>query len=263
MNLVELDRVSLRYGDDGDGTLALEGATLSVRTGEFVAVVGPSGCGKSTLMKVVTGLWPPTAGGVKVSGQEVSGPLSIVGMAFQNPTLLPWRTALDNVMLPLEIVQPHCARLKRERAAYEAKARNILHLVGLKGFEDHFPWQLSGGMQQRTSLCRALIHDPSLLMLDEPFASLDMFTREELWLALQDLWLARKPTVILVTHDLREAVFLADRVLVMSARPGRIVAERLVDLPRPRNLDTTYEPYSVALVHELREHISAARAQVK
>jgi NitT/TauT family transport system ATP-binding protein len=261
MNLVELDRVSLRYGDDGDGTLALHGITLSVRTGEFVAVVGPSGCGKSTLMKVVTGLWPPTAGRVTVSGQDVSGPLSIVGMAFQNPTLLPWRTALDNVMLPLEIVQPHCARLKRERAAYETKARDILQLVGLKGFEDRFPWQLSGGMQQRASLCRALIHDPSLLMLDEPFASLDMFTREELWLALQDLWLARQPTIILVTHDLREAAFLADRVFVMSARPGRIVAERTIDLPRPRKLDMTYQPYSVALVHELREHISAARTQ--
>jgi NitT/TauT family transport system ATP-binding protein len=260
MNFVSLDRVSLRYGEDADGTLALHRATLDVAGGEFVAVVGPSGCGKSTLMKVVTGLWPPTAGAVTVSGREVNAPLSIAGMAFQNPTLLPWRTALDNVMLPLEIVQPHCARLKREKAAYLAKARDLLTLVGLKGFEDHFPWQLSGGMQQRASLCRALIHDPTLLMLDEPFASLDMFTREELWLALQELWLARKPTVILVTHDLREAVFLADRVLVMSARPGRIIAERIVDLPRPRRLDTTYEPYSVALVHELREHISAARA---
>jgi NitT/TauT family transport system ATP-binding protein len=260
MKFVDLDRVSLRYGEDADGTLALQGATLRVATGEFVAVVGPSGCGKSTLMKVVTGLWPPTAGAVIVSGCEVTGPLSIVGMAFQNPTLLPWRTTLANVMLPLEIVQPHCSRLRREWAAYLAKARDLLALVGLKGFEDHFPWQLSGGMQQRASLCRALIHDPSLLMLDEPFASLDMFTREELWLALQDLWLARKPTVILVTHDLREAVFLADRVLVMSARPGRIIAEHVVNMPRPRSLDTTYEPYSVALVHELREHISAARS---
>jgi NitT/TauT family transport system ATP-binding protein len=260
MNFVDLDRVSLRYGDDGDGTLALDGATLNVRAGEFVAVVGPSGCGKSTLMKVVTGLWPPTAGTVMVSGREVAGPLTIVGMAFQNPTLLPWRTTFANVMLPLEIVEPHCSRLKRERAAYQAKARDLLALVGLKGFEDHFPWQLSGGMQQRTSLCRALIHDPSLLMLDEPFAALDMFTREELWLVLQNLWLLRQPTVILVTHDLREAVFLADRVLVMSARPGRIIAERAIDLPRPRQLDTAYAPISVALVHELREHISAARA---
>ena len=260
MNLVDLDRVSLRYGEDDDGTLALHRTTLKVAAGEFVAVVGPSGCGKSTLMKVVTGLWPPTAGTVLVSGREVAGPLSIVGMAFQNPTLLPWRTTLANVMLPLEIVKPHCSRLKRERAAYEAKARDLLALVGLKGFEDHFPWQLSGGMQQRASLCRALIHDPSLLMLDEPFASLDMFTREELWLALQDLWLARKPTVILVTHDLREAALLSDRVLVMSARPGRIIAERIVELPRPRTLAMSYDPYSVALVHELREHISSARS---
>jgi NitT/TauT family transport system ATP-binding protein len=259
MTFVELDRVSLRYGDDEDGTLALRGATLKVATGEFVAVVGPSGCGKSTLMKVVTGLWPPTAGTVVVSGREVAGPLSIVGMAFQNPTLLPWRTTLDNVMLPLEIVEPHRTRLRRERAAYEAKARDLLALVGLEGFEERFPWQLSGGMQQRASLCRALIHDPSLLMLDEPFAALDMFTREELWVALQDLWLARRPTVILVTHDLREAVFLADRVLVMSARPGRIVAERAVDTPRPRALLTAYDPGAIALVQELREHISAAR----
>ena len=260
MNFVDLDRVSLRYGEDGDGTLALDGATLNVRAGEFVAVVGPSGCGKSTLMKVVTGLWPPTTGTVMVSGREVAGPLTIVGMAFQNPTLLPWRTTFANVMLPLEIVEPHCSRLKRERAAYQAKARDLLALVGLEGFEDHFPWQLSGGMQQRASLCRALIHDPSLLMLDEPFAALDMFTREELWLVLQNLWLLRQPTVILVTHDLREAVFLADRVLVMSTRPGRIIAERAIDLPRPRRLDTAYAPISVALVQELREHIDAARA---
>jgi NitT/TauT family transport system ATP-binding protein len=259
MNFVELDRVSLRYGEDGDGTIALQGTTLGVATGEFVAVVGPSGCGKSTLMKVVTGLWPPTAGTVLVSGREVTGPLSIVGMAFQNPTLLPWRKTLDNVMLPLEISKPHCERLRSERASYVAKARALLAMVGLKGFEDHFPWELSGGMQQRASLCRALIHDPSLLMLDEPFAALDMFTREELWLALQAVWLARRPTVILVTHDLREAVFLADRVLVMSARPGRIVAEHAIDLERPRRLDTIYEPYSVALIHKLREHISAAR----
>jgi NitT/TauT family transport system ATP-binding protein len=260
MHFVDLDRVSLRYGEDGDGTLALQGTTLRVGAGEFVAVVGPSGCGKSTLMKVVTGLWPATAGTVIVSGREVTGPLSIVGMAFQNPTLLPWRSTIDNVMLPLEIVAPHCSRLRKERAAYVAKVRNLLTLVGLAGFEQHYPWQLSGGMQQRASLCRALIHDPTLLMLDEPFAALDMFTREELWLALQELWLARSPTVILVTHDLREAVFLADRVLVMSARPGRIIAERAVALPRPRRLEMTYQPDSVALVHELREHISAARA---
>jgi len=258
-NFVDLDRVWLRYGDDEDGTLALQDMSMRVDSGEFVAVVGPSGCGKSTLMKVVTGLWPPSRGGVIVNNREVDRPLSITGMAFQNPTLLPWRTTLDNVMLPLEIAEPHASRLRRERTAYAAKARELLELVGLKGFEDKFPWQLSGGMQQRASICRALIHDPSLLMLDEPFGALDMFTREELWLAMQDLWLARKPTVILVTHDLREAVFLSDRILVMSARPGRIVAERVVDLPRPRALPMTYEPYAVGLVQQLREHISAAR----
>jgi NitT/TauT family transport system ATP-binding protein len=258
-SFVELDRVSLRYGEDENGTLALQGTSLKVGGGEFVAIVGPSGCGKSTLMKVMTGLWQPSQGTVIVDGRRVNAPLSIAGMAFQNPTLLPWRSALSNVMLPLEIVQPHSGKLRRERAAYESKARELLALVGLSGFEQHFPWQLSGGMQQRASLCRALIHDPLLLMLDEPFASLDMFTREELWLALQELWLARRPTVILVTHDLREAVFLADRVLVMSARPGRIVAEAMVDLPRPRNLEMTYASYSVDLVHTLRDRISAAR----
>jgi NitT/TauT family transport system ATP-binding protein len=258
-SFVTLDRVSLRYGEDEEGTLALQGTTLQVAPGEFVAVVGPSGCGKSTLMKVVTGLWPPSAGSVTVGGKPVVGPLSIAGMAFQNPTLLPWRSTLANVMLPLEIVQPHASRLGRERAAYEAKARDLLALVGLKGFEDHPPWQLSGGMQQRASLCRALIHEPQLLMLDEPFAALDAFTREELWAVVQDLWLARRPTVILVTHDLREAGFLADRIFVMSARPGRIIAERRVELARPRTLAMTYEPYLAGLVHELREHISTAR----
>ena len=258
-NFVDMREVSLRYGEDADGTLALQNATMCVRSGEFVAVVGPSGCGKSTLMKVVTGLWPPTAGRIAVNGKEVSGPLSITGMAFQNPTLLPWRTTLDNVMLPLEIAEPHASQMRRQRPVYETKARDLLTLVGLKGFERKFPWELSGGMQQRASICRALIHDPSLLMLDEPFAALDMFTREELWLAMQDIWIARRPTVILVTHDLREAVFLADRILVMSNRPGRIVAERAVELARPRKLATTYEPYSVGLVQELRDHISAAR----
>jgi NitT/TauT family transport system ATP-binding protein len=256
---VQLQDVSLRYNDE-ETALALHHTSFEVEQGEFVAVVGPSGCGKSTLMKVVTGLWPATAGHVSVANVPVGGPLNCVGMAFQNSSLLPWRTILQNVMLPLEIVEPHASRLRRERSRYEAKARDLIALVGLKGYEDKQPWQLSGGMQQRTQLCRALIHEPSLLMLDEPFGALDMFTREELWLALQELWMARRPTVILVTHDLREAVFLADRVLVMSARPGRIILDREVKSSRPRALNTTYESDSVNLVHELREHISAARA---
>jgi len=257
---VNLDQVSLKYNEE-ESALALYRTSFGVANGEFVAVVGASGGGKSTLMKVVTGLWPATAGRVTVGNKPVTAPLNFVGMAFQNPSLLPWRTTLKNVMLPLEIVEPHASRMRSERAAYEAKASDLLALVGLKGCETKYPWQLSGGMQQRAQLCRALIHEPSLLMLDEPFGALDMFTREELWLALQDLWMARRPTVILVTHDLREAVFLADRVLVMSARPGRIILDRKITMPRPRRLDATYEPESVALVHELREHISAARAK--
>jgi len=258
-DFVELDQVSLKYNED-PSSLALYKTSFTVPRGEFVAVVGPSGCCKSTLMKVVTGLWPVSAGNVKVDSRVVDGPLSIVGMAFQNASLLPWRTALDNVMLPLEVAEPHASRLKRERAAYEQKARELLALVGLKGFEGRYPWELSGGMQQRTQLCRALVHQPSLLMLDEPFGALDMFTREELWLALQELWMARRPTVILVTHDLREAAFLADRVLVMSARPGRIVLDRRVRTPRPRSLESAYSPETVELIQELRENIHAARA---
>ncbi|MCA3423031.1 MAG: ABC transporter ATP-binding protein [Roseomonas sp.] len=248
----------MRYGGV-EGTLALKGTSLAVAEGEFVAVVGPSGCGKSTLMRLVTGLWPPTEGQVSVDGREVEGPLSIAGMAFQNPTLLPWRNILDNVMLPLEVVQPHRRQLRAKRADYERQARELLSLVGLDGFEAKFPWQLSGGMQQRASLCRALIHQPRLLMLDEPFGALDVFTREDLWAVLQKLWLARRPTVILVTHDLREAAYLSDRVLVMSARPGRIIAERRVDFARERSMETTYTKEFQDLVHELRDRISDAR----
>jgi NitT/TauT family transport system ATP-binding protein len=255
---VEIDNVAMRYGGV-EGTLALKDCSLNVRQGEFVAVVGPSGCGKSTLMRLVSGLWPATDGNVVVAGREVDEPLSLVGMAFQNPTLLPWRRILPNVMLPLEVVPEHRSKLSRERSAYEAKARELLRLVGLEGFDQKYPYQLSGGMQQRTSLCRALIHEPPLLMLDEPFSALDVFTREALWAVLQNVWMARRPTVILVTHDLREAAYLADRVLVMSARPGRIIAERHVPFPRPRTMETTFLPEFTALVAELRGFIAAAR----
>jgi NitT/TauT family transport system ATP-binding protein len=255
---VEIDDVSMRYGG-AEGTLALRHASMRIGKGEFVAVVGPSGCGKSTLMRLVTGLWPCSAGSVIVAGKEVDGPLSMAGMAFQAPTMLPWRTILENVMLPLEVVEPHRRRLRSHRAEYEEKARKLLELVGLRGFEHKTPHQLSGGMQQRASLCRALIHDPQLLMLDEPFGALDVFTREELWEQLAEVCSILKPTVILVTHDLKEAVFLADRVLIMSARPGRIIAERTIPFPRPRRLDVTYTQPFQELVHDLREHISAAR----
>jgi NitT/TauT family transport system ATP-binding protein len=256
---VSISDVNLTYGGPG-GVLAVEKLTMTVREGEFAAVVGPSGCGKSTLMKLTTGLVIPQVGQIAVKDKPVTGPLNIVGMAFQNPSLLPWRTTLDNVMLPLEIVSPHRERLKKHRDEYRAKAEAMLELVGLKGFGQKFPWQLSGGMQQRANLCRALIHEPGLLMLDEPFGALDAFTREELWGVIRDLHQAKRFTVILVTHDLREAVYLADRVFVMSARPGRVLLEREVGFPRPRPIDVTYSSEFNDVVHELREKIAEARA---
>jgi NitT/TauT family transport system ATP-binding protein len=255
---VALEGVSHAYGGAG-GTLAVDGLTIRVNRGEFAAVVGPSGCGKSTLMKLATGLQFPMKGSVAVAGQAVTRPVKIAGMAFQAPTLLPWRTTLENLLLPLEIVEPHRSQLRRQKANYIAKAEALLASVGLGGFGEKYPWQLSGGMQQRASLCRALIHEPALLMLDEPFAALDAFTREELWCVIRDLHAARNITVILVTHDLREAVFLADRVFVMSARPGRILEERVIDLPRPRDLDVTFTPHFQGIVHELRDQIVKAR----
>ncbi|HEY7459936.1 MAG TPA: ABC transporter ATP-binding protein [Xanthobacteraceae bacterium] len=255
---VALDAVSHSYGGAG-GTLAVEGLTISVERGEFAAVVGPSGCGKSTLMKLATGLQFPFKGTVQVAGTLVTQPVKIAGMAFQAPTLLPWRTTLENLLLPLEIVEPHRSRIRRQKSEYVTRAEKLLASVGLDGQGDKFPWELSGGMQMRASLCRALIHEPQLLMLDEPFAALDAFTREELWCVIRDLHAASKITVVLVTHDLREAVFLADRIFVMSARPGRVLAERKVDLPRPRDLEVTFKPEFQSIVHELREHIVRAR----
>jgi NitT/TauT family transport system ATP-binding protein len=254
---VDFDGVFLAY--EGHSEFAVEDISLSITPGEFVAIVGPSGCGKSTFMKLATGLKPPTRGAVIVDGAPVTGPLKIVGMAFQAPTLLPWRTTLDNVLLPLEIVEPFRRTFKRDRAKFAERARALLKVVGLAGYEEKFPWQLSGGMQQRASICRALVHEPELLLLDEPFGALDAFTREELWCVLRDLWQQRRFTVILVTHDLREAAFLADTVYVMSKRPGRIIAKRPIDLPRPRDLDVTYTEAFVDLVHEMREKIGLVR----
>ena len=182
----------------------------------------------------------------------MAGPLKITGMAFQSSSLLPWRTTLDNVLLPLEIVEPYRSSFRAKREQYAAKAAKLLQSVGLGGYEDKFPWELSGGMQQRASICRALIHEPKMLLLDEPFGALDAFTREELWCILRDLWSAQRFNVILVTHDLREAVFLADTVYVMSSRPGRIVKRCEVGIPRPRDLDVTYTQAFQDIVHELR-----------
>jgi NitT/TauT family transport system ATP-binding protein len=240
----------MAYGRGAAAVRAIDEVSLEIGRGEFIAVVGPSGCGKSSLMKLISGLHPPASGDLSFEGKPIVGPLRSVGMAFQNSNLLPWRTALENVLLPLEIVEPYRSDFSKQK--YAGKAQALLESVGLQGFTGKHPWELSGGMQQRTSICRALIHEPEILLLDEPFGALDAFTREELWCALRDLQAARKVTVMLVTHDLREAVFLADTVYVMSSRPGRIVRRCEVRLPRPRDLEVTYTQAFQDVVHELR-----------
>ncbi len=258
---VDFSDVWLAYNDAllAQNQFAVEAIDLKVRQGEFIAIVGPSGCGKSTFMKLATGLKMPSMGRIHINQQPVTGPLKISGMAFQASSLLPWRTTVDNVLLPLEIVEPYRSNFKVQRKEYEARARALLQKVGLAGYEDKFPWQLSGGMQQRASICRALIHEPKMLLLDEPFGALDAFTREELWCILRDLWTEQKFNVILVTHDLRESVFLADTVYVMSKSPGRFVVKREIDLPRPRELEVTYTSAFSDIVHDLRGHIGAMR----
>ena len=258
---VDFSGVWLAYDDTllAQRQFAVEDISLSVERGEFIAIVGPSGCGKSTFMKLATGLKRPSMGRILIDGREVAGPLKITGMAFQSSSLLPWRSTLGNVLLPLEIVEPYRSSFRAKRAEYEDKGRKLLQSVGLGGLEAKFPWELSGGMQQRASICRALIHEPKMLLLDEPFGALDAFTREELWCILRDLQSVQKFNVILVTHDLREAVFLADTVYVMSRSPGRIVAKKTIEMPRPRDLELTYTKEFTDIVLELREHIGAIR----
>ncbi len=258
---VEFKDVWLAYNDElrAKNIFAVEDINLQVKRGEFIAIVGPSGCGKSTFMKLTTGLKMPSQGQIVIDGQPVTGPLKISGMAFQAPSLLPWRTTLNNVLLPLEIVEPYRSQFKDRRKEFEERALKLLESVGLGGMGKKFPWELSGGMQQRASICRALIHEPKMLLLDEPFGALDAFTREELWCTLRDLWEAQRFNVILVTHDLRESVFLADTVYCMSKSPGRFVVQREIPIPRTRDLEVTYTPEFSDIVHELRGHIGAMR----
>ncbi|WP_418314879.1 ABC transporter ATP-binding protein [Piscinibacter sakaiensis] len=260
-HFVDFQNVWLAYNEEllAQQRFAVEDISLQLGEGEFIAIVGPSGCGKSTFMKLTTGLKMPSRGSIRIAGEPVTGPLKISGMAFQAPSLLPWRTTLDNVLLPLEIVEPYRSQFKARRKEFEERACRLLASVGLAGYERQFPWQLSGGMQQRASICRALIHEPKMLLLDEPFGALDAFTREELWCILRDLHAEQRFNVILVTHDLRESVFLADKVFVMSKSPGRFVVERNIELPRPRDLEVTYTPEFAEIVHELRGHIGAIR----
>ena len=257
-HFVDIDEVSVSY-NLGEPPV-LEGASLQMSKGEFVALVGPSGCGKSTFMKLMSGLLKADQGSVVVANQEVTRPLGNVGMAFQNSVMLPWRTTLNNLLLPLEIARPHRETFRQNREAHANKAIELLSSVGLEDVAEKFPWELSGGMRQRASLCRALIHEPEVLMLDEPFGALDAFTREELWCVLRDLWQERKFTVLLVTHDLIESAFLADRVLVMSNRPSRVIMELDIPFKRPRDLDIRFKKEFVDIVHQLRDQIRTARA---
>lgn len=260
-NVIELEKVGVTFGAAKNAVTALTETSLRIEHGEFVALVGPSGCGKSTILKLVAGTLNATQGHVFVAGREVGANEVRIGMAFQNPTLLPWLNIRDNVMLPLKIVPPFKETFaQKKKKEYRDRVEASLTQVGLGGFGDKFPWQLSGGMQQRASLCRALIHDPTLLLLDEPFGALDQFTREELWEIMQNLWIEKRPTVLLVTHDLKEAAYLASRICVMQARPGRIVDDSEVPFARPRTIEVSFEPEFVTLTQRLRQRIVAARA---
>ncbi len=236
----------------GQGELkALDRVGLAVGRGEFVAIVGPSGCGKSTLLRILGGLLVPTEGRVHLNGRLLASPRRQVGYVFQKVNLMSWRTVLRNVILPLEV-----AGVPRSEA--ERRARDLLVLVGLEGFGNVYPRELSGGMAQRVAIARALVGDSEVLLLDEPFGSLDALSREQMNLELLRIWRARGVTALMVTHDLQEAIFLADRVLVMSPRPGRICAEVRVDLPRPRTLEVMYTEFFGALSRRVREAIGSS-----
>ncbi len=262
--IVQLENVKVRFGSAPSAFLALDQTNFTVNEGDFVAMVGPSGCGKSTVLRLVAGLLRASEGEVFVGGREQGAERLRIGMAFQNPTMLPWLTIRQNIMLPLKIVEPYASSFSTQKhGAFKDKAEALLAKVGLSGFGDHRPWQLSGGMLQRANLCRALIHEPKLLMLDEPFGALDQFTREELWAILQELWIETRPTVFLVTHDLREAGYLASRILVMGTKPGRVTEDRDVYFDRPRTIETTFESSFTALTQSLRASIVSARSDQK
>jgi NitT/TauT family transport system ATP-binding protein len=247
-NLIEYDAVRKIYNSGDDEVVALEEVTFHVSEGEFVTVVGRSGCGKSTLLKITSGLLPATAGAVRVAGAPVRGPLTNIGVVFQAPVLLAWRKALDNVLLQIE------AR-GLDVAAYRKRALELLELTGLKGFEGKYPNELSGGMQQRVSISRALIHDPPLLLMDEPFGALDAITRDEMNLELLRIWQEAKKTLLFITHSIPEAVFLGDRVVVMTPRPGKVAEIISIDLPRPRLTAVRDDPKFIGYVRKIRERL--------
>ena len=242
---VEVRGVSHVYGKGERSVRALHDVTFEVKSTEFLAIVGPSGCGKSTLLRAMAGLTQPSSGAIHINGEQVSAPRNDVGLMFQTPTLFPWRTVEDNITLPLEV--------RRDRYVDRStRVQELLHLVGLSGLETRLPRQLSGGMQQRVALCRLLVSDPSLMLLDEPFAALDEFTRERLNVQVASIIGSERRTALLVTHNIHEAVFLSDRVVVMGVNPGRVLGLVGIDLPRPRTPDLMESP-------EHSEHVRAVR----
>lgn len=255
-NIIEITGVRHAYKTKSGPLPVLDGLDITVPEGEFCAVVGPSGCGKSTLTRLVAGLMKPDAGEVWLDGQKVTSPRKTVGMAFQNPVLLEWRSILDNVILPLEIVAPSMPR--RDRIG---RAEELLEMVGLSGFEAKRPSELSGGMRQRASLCRAIVHKPDVLIMDEPFGALDNFTREDLWQTMRDLRAKEPFTAVLITHDLRESVFLGDQVVVLSGRPAHTQHILTVDLPQDRTIDVLYTQKAADMLHVLRDQIKIAQGR--
>jgi len=250
-SFIEVSDVHKIYHTDRGSLQAIEGLSCLISRGEFVAIVGPSGCGKSTFLKVLSGLLPYDAGEIRIGGARVSKPLSRdVGMVFQKPVLMPWLRVIDNILFPV-VLMGGKKRLYRERAYA------LLELTKLSGFADRYPFELSGGMQQRVAICRALIHDPELLLMDEPFGALDAMTRDILNLELLRIWREKRKTIVFVTHSIQEAVFLADRVLVMSRRPARVKETVQIDLPRPRSIevkgDPKYGEYTVHIYKLLQE----------
>ena len=250
--VIEIAHVSKTYRTRDGEVPSLRPIDFSVADGEFVVVVGPSGCGKTTLLKMIAGLLAPSEGEIRVEGRVVTKPHANVGIVFQSALLLPWRDVLGNVLMPVEVKG-------LPRGPYEARARALLKMVGLEGFEHKYPYQLSGGMQQRASICRALVHDPKIVLMDEPFGALDAMTRERMNVELQRIQRETKKTALLITHSIPEAVFLADRVLVMTERPGAIAAVYDVALPRPRSLDVLSDPVFVALTQTIRKHFDVQK----
>lgn len=248
--LIEFDDLGITYRVKDGLVHAIDRVNFSAQEGEFVAIVGPSGCGKTTILKAVAGLLAPSRGAVRIAGQPVKGVNSNIGIVFQQPTLMAWRTVIQNIMLQIEV--RHLGK-----NVYARRAEELIKLTGLTGFENKWPYQLSGGMQQRASICRALIHDPPVLLMDEPFGALDALTREMMALELQRIWLEKKKTILFITHSVQEAVFLGDKVVVLSPRPAVILEQVTVDFPRPRELSTMVMPEFTAKVGHIRKLLTA------